>query len=72
LRGKIASGGTADQLATWEHLLMNNNVNAAVTSVFLVLVLLIVLSSARVWWLILARSRVIPLREDPAVALPAA
>ncbi|MBU3664277.1 MAG: carbon starvation protein A [Chthoniobacterales bacterium] len=72
LRGKIAAGGTSDQLATWEHLLMNNNVNAAVTSVFLVLVLLIVLSSARVWWLILARNRVIPLREDPAVALPAA
>jgi len=71
LRGKIAGGGTAEQLAAWQHLLMNNIVNAFVTAAFLLFVVLIVLSSARVWWRILARRSTIPLQEDPFVAAPA-
>jgi len=71
LRGKIAGGGTAEQLASWQHLVFNNNINAVVTAAFMVFVVLIVASSARVWWLILARRREIPLREDPVVFVPA-
>ena len=50
---------------------MNNIVNAFVTAAFLLFVVLIVLSSARVWWRILARRSTIPLQEDPFVAAPA-
>ena len=71
LRGKIAGGGTAEQLASWQHLVFNNNINAVVTAAFMGFVVLIVASSARVWWLILARRREIPLREDPVVFVPA-
>ena len=71
LRQKILLGGTAEQVATWKHLMFNSNVNAVVTGSFLVLVLLIVLSSARVWWLLLVSRRSIPLREDPVVAASA-
>lgn len=71
LRQKILLGGTAEQVTAWKHLMFNSNVNAAVTASFLVLVLLIVFSSARVWWLLLVNRRSIPLREDPIVAASA-
>ena len=71
LRGKLAGGGTEEQLATWQSLLFNSNVNAAVTASFLLLVVLIVLSSARVWFRIMAGRPTIPLQEDPFVAAPA-
>jgi len=47
---------------------VNARVDAAVTAAFLVLVALVVLSSARVWWLLLARRRAPDLREEPFVA----
>lgn len=72
LNAKIAGGGTAAQIATWEHLVLNNNINAAVTAVFLVLVVLVVCSAARVWWLLLTGNQHIPLREEPFVQAPAA
>jgi carbon starvation protein len=71
LAGKIeAAGGgagAAEQVAQWRHLMLNNYINTTVTATFLVLVLLIVGASARTWWLMLARGRVIPLREEPRV-----
>ena len=71
LRAKIAAGGTDAQLAAWQHQLANSHVNAAVTAIFLVLVVLVVLSAARVWWLVLVTGRQIPLREEPFAPLPA-
>jgi carbon starvation protein len=46
----------------------NAHVDAAVTAVFMVLVAVVVLSNARVWWLLLAGRRAPRLREDPFVA----
>jgi carbon starvation protein len=49
--------------------IFNNQVDIAVTAAFMALVLLIVAASARVWYRILAGKPVLPLREDPLVAL---
>jgi carbon starvation protein len=46
----------------------NLHVDAAVTAVFLVLVAVVVLSNARVWWLLLAGRRAPALHEEPFVA----
>ena len=68
-QSKVAAGGTAKELSTWNHLIVNNHVNAVVTGAFLVLVLLVVLSCAQVWWRLLIRKEDIPLREEPALSL---
>ncbi len=47
---------------------LNAHVDAAVTAVFLILVAVIVLANARVWWLLLAGRRAPDLREEPFVA----
>ncbi|MDZ4816115.1 MAG: carbon starvation CstA family protein [Verrucomicrobiota bacterium] len=47
--------------------IFNNKVNIAVTTSFMILVVLVVISNARVWWRILVRKESIPLREEPAV-----
>jgi carbon starvation protein len=46
---------------------MNNYVNTGVTAAFLILVLLVVLSCARVWWQLLVQGKSIPLREEPPI-----
>jgi len=69
LKTKILAGGSAQQISTWQHLLINNQVNAVVTSVFLILVLLVVISCAHVWWRLLVRKEEIPLCEEPALSL---
>lgn len=46
----------------------NAHVDAAVTAVFLILVAVIVVANARVWWLLLAGRRAPDLREEPFVA----
>lgn len=68
-QSKVAAGGTAKEISTWNHLIINNHVNAVVTGAFLALVLLVVLSCAQVWWRLLVRKEDIPLREDPALSL---
>ncbi len=55
----------------WQHQLFNNHVNAAVTGTFLVLVALVVLTCARVWWQLLAGKRAADLHEEPYVAVAA-
>jgi carbon starvation protein len=47
---------------------LNAHVDASVTAVFLILVAVIVVANARVWWLLLARRRAPELREEPFVA----
>jgi carbon starvation protein len=66
---KIAAGGTPAELKTWNTLLLNNQVDAAVTGAFLVLVTLVVAANARVWWQILVGQQKPVLREDPYVTL---
>ncbi len=67
-RGKLASGGSPLQVAAWRSQLLNSQVDAAVTAIFILLVLLIVTSCARVWWQLLARTRSPSMSEDPYVA----
>ena len=67
-----ADGGTsAAQIATWQHQLLNNRVDAVVTGAFLVLVLIVVIANARVWWQLLAGKRAPALREEPYLAASA-
>ncbi|WP_438480443.1 carbon starvation CstA family protein [Oleiharenicola lentus] len=66
---KIAGGGTAAELKLWNAQVFNNYVDVAVTGTFMVLVLIVVAASARVWWQLLAGKTVAPLREDPYVPL---
>jgi carbon starvation protein len=47
---------------------LNAHVDAAVTAAFLILVAVIVVANARVWWLLLAGRRAPDLREEPFVA----
>jgi len=72
LKAKITGGGSTQQVANWHQLLVNQYINAAVTGVFLVLVLLVVSVCAREWLLLLSRRRSVVLHEDPYVAITAA
>jgi carbon starvation protein len=72
LQKQIAAGGTAAQLKEWSQLVFNNHVNTAVTASFLVLVTLVVLASARVWWQLLSGRRAPDLHEEPYVAVAGA
>jgi carbon starvation protein len=63
------AGGSAKDLAAWQHQIFNNYLNASVTALFLILVILIVASCARIWIRLLAgRHEQHPLREEPSVA----
>ncbi len=69
LETKIAAGGTAVELTTWRSQMLNNHIDAIVTGAFMVLVLIVVAASARVWWQLLTGRRAPELREEPYVPL---
>jgi carbon starvation protein len=71
-KAKIAAGGTPAELKVWHAQVFNNHVDVAVTGTFMVLVLVVVAASARVWWQLLAGRRAPDLREEPYVALEGA
>jgi carbon starvation protein len=54
--------------AATPRLALNLRVDAAVTAMFLLLVAVVVLANARVWWLLLAGKRAPALTEEPFVA----
>ena len=65
----IAGGGSTTDLASWQHQVFNNHLNAAVTAFFLILVVLIVGACARVWIEMLSGRREFhPLGEEPNAA----
>ncbi len=64
---QIAAGGTAEQIGQWKHLLTSQYVNAGVTGTFLVLVLAIVITSARLWVKLWSGRAGPPLREEAYV-----
>jgi carbon starvation protein len=68
LSGLLASGQVAaGQVAATERLIFNNRLDAAVTALFAVLVLLIVLASIREWIAILLKRKVALLQESEYV-----
>ena len=69
LETKIAAGGTPAELRMWEAQLFNNRVDAVVTGAFLVLVAIVVVANARLWWQLLAGRRAPVLAEEPYVAV---
>lgn len=71
LEAKIAAGGTPAELKTWGAQLFNNRVDAIVTAAFLVLVAIVVIANARVWWQLLSGRRRAELHEEPYVPAPA-
>ena len=71
LKVKVEAGGTPAELAMWRTQILNNQIDAAVTGTFLVLVLLVVAANARVWWQLLAGRRVKQLQEEAYVPLAA-
>jgi len=71
LEAKVAAGGTPAELAAWRSQILNNHIDAAVIGTFLVLVLIVVVANARVWWQLLAGRSVTQLREETYVPLAA-
>ena len=71
MKEKVAAGGTPAELAVWRTQILNNQIDAAVIAIFLVLVLLVVAANARIWWQLLAGRRVKQLQEEPYVPLAA-
>ncbi|MEY4939327.1 MAG: Carbon starvation protein [Verrucomicrobiota bacterium] len=65
---RIAAGGTAAELKLWQAQLLNNRVDAAVTAVFLILVAIVLIANARVWWQLVRQKQTPLLREEPYVA----
>jgi carbon starvation protein len=66
---KIAAGGAPEQVTQWERLVFNSQINAAVTGAFLVLVAIVLIANAQVWWRLLAGKMEPKLTEEPYVAL---
>jgi len=62
---KIAAGGAPAELAAWQAQALNHRIDAVATGMFLGLVSLVVLSSARLWWQLLLRRRHAPLCVEP-------
>ena len=69
LQKKIVAGGTEAELKTWGAQLFNNRVDAFVTGAFMVLVIVVVLANARVWWQLVAGKRSPVLHEEPYVSV---
>jgi carbon starvation protein len=65
LREKIAVTADQAQIATLHSQLLNNQIDAAVTALFLLLVLLVVGSCGYAWWGLLTGRRERTLREAP-------
>ncbi len=72
LEAKLAAGGKAAELITWQAQLFNNRVDAVVTGIFLILVSTVVVANARVWWKLLVHQSPAQLREEPYVSISGA
>ncbi len=70
-REKIVHGGEAAQLAAWRVQVFNNQIDAVLTGLFMVLVLLVLGASCRVWLRLLAKKTEPVLHEEPYVPVAA-
>jgi carbon starvation protein len=69
LAGKLAGTTAPADVAALQRQIFNAHLNAAVTGTFLLLVIVVVLANARIWWQLLSGRREPVLREEPYVAL---
>jgi carbon starvation protein len=67
LERKIAAGGEVAQLGAWRTQLLNNQIDAAVMGVFLLLILVVMAACGRTWWQLLRGTRRAELCEDAYV-----
>jgi carbon starvation protein len=65
----VSAAATSAQVKEWRYVLLNTEINAIVTGVFLVQVAQVFLVSARQWWLLLSARRTATLKEEPYVRL---
>ncbi|SDY15463.1 carbon starvation CstA family protein [Thermoactinomyces sp. DSM 45892] len=61
----LAPAKTVDQM---KQIILNNQIDAWVTGLFMVLVILIILDAVRVWYKIMFTNKQLPLRESPYVS----
>ena len=72
LSERILAGGAEVEMNLWRAQLPSNQINAAVTGVFLLLVATVVLLNMRLWWQLLRDKGPVPLHEAPYVRVGAA
>ena len=70
-QGKLAAGGTDQQLAEWRALVFSNHLNALMAALFVVLVTVILAGCLREWWLLLRGRKPVVLHEGRYVACEA-
>ncbi|HPR83668.1 MAG TPA: carbon starvation CstA family protein [Pontiellaceae bacterium] len=68
---RITSGINPAKTTEWHSLMVNNYIDAVVTGIFMVLVVLVVLICLREWWQILSGRKSAVLHESPNVRLSA-
>jgi carbon starvation protein len=68
-KAKIANGGSPEQLAEWNRIIFNNQIDIAVTAAFLTGVAVIVVGCLLEWVQLLRGTKPVVLRESPYVAL---
>jgi carbon starvation protein len=69
LTRQIAAGASSVATASLQRQLLNDRIDAAITGFFVILVAVVVLANARVWWQLLAGRRDRVLHEEPYVAI---
>jgi len=69
LTRQIAAGASPAAAASLQRQLLNDRIDAAITGFFVILVAVVVLANARVWWQLLAGRREPVLHEEPYVAM---
>jgi len=69
LQAQLAAGPGPEVAESLRRQLFNDRIDAGITSLFVVLVALVVLANARVWWQLLAQRRPAVLHEEPYVTL---
>ena len=67
--GQLARASSPAEAAGLQRQIFNARVDAAVTGFFVILVAIVVLANARVWWRLLRGEHVLALREEPYLAL---
>ncbi len=71
LMTRLSASRNLAEIASLRRQIFNAHVNAAVTGAFLVLVAIVVIGNARVWWQLLAGRQTAELHEEPYVAVEA-